>query len=229
MTIIGSMWAGAQTKPLENNEFYTSVGTLFPMNNKVDGDMLVGFHYGHYYSTGIGYRAGLQYTPTFAEIDNFIGIPVAFTYRTKSRSARMNIDSIAYGTMHTILRNDKEDFLSSAIEAIFLNLIDRFEFHAGLTPGYTAGKSTNIKHQYERDTWIEKKHGLSLSADAGFNINWRIWNFDLKAMSAVHYNLTNNFSYNKITTIDTVTGETSTNVQPIRVFFSVGAGLAYRF
>ena len=229
MAIIGSTSADAQTKTLENNEFIASAGTFFPMNNKVDGDVIVSFHYGHYYSSGIGYRAGLQYSPSVAEIDNFIGIPVAFTYRTKSRSAMMNLDSVAYGTMHNILRNDEGDVLSSVVEGVFLSLIDRFEFHAGLTPGYIAGKSTNIKHRYERDTWIEKKHGLSLTADAGFNINWRIWNFDLKAMAAAHYNLTNNFSYNKMTTIDSVTGETVTDVEPIRWFFSAGFGLAYRF
>ena len=36
---------------------------------------------------------------------------------------------------------------------------------------------------------------FTLSADAGFDVIFRFWRFDIKVMSAFHYNITNNYRY----------------------------------
>lgn len=36
---------------------------------------------------------------------------------------------------------------------------------------------------------------FTLSADAGFDVIFRFWRFDIKVMPAFHYNITNNYRY----------------------------------
>ena len=97
-----------------------------------------------------------------------------------------------------------------------------------MTPGFIAGssetpsKSSWRDSQHWEDTWVEKKHAFSLTLDAGMALNYSIWRFDLKLTPAFHYNLTNNYVHH------VSTGE-SDQTMPIRWFFSLNGGLAFRF
>lgn len=82
-----------------------------PMYKGVEADATVGFTYGQFYYNGLGFRAGFQYTPSVAEVDNAFGVPVAFAYRTGTRSRRARLES----------------GLSSAANSVFWDLYNDYD------------------------------------------------------------------------------------------------------
>ena len=220
-------------KPLENDEVFVTVGANVPMYKNIDGDVVVGLHYGHYYPNGIGFRTGFQYSPTVVDIDNSFSVPLAFTYRTGSRSTSQKLTSAAYGVARTHISDDND--LKYGVASFLMNLFDRLEFHAGLTPGYVAGKSRELYPSYHssmdywKKTWTEKPSSFALSVDAGFDVNFRIWRFDLKLMPAFHYNITNNYRYHIHEGVKNSNEVMRHTVKPIRWFFTFNGGLSFRF
>ena len=221
-------------KPLENDEIFAAVGANVPMYKNIEGDVVVGLHYGHYYPNGVGFRAGFQYTPTVVDIDNSFGMPMAITFRTGSRSRSQKLTSAANSVALTHIF-DGGQALKYEVVTFLMNLFDRLEFHAGLTPGYVAGKSReqfpsyHSSLDYWEKTWTEKPSSFALSADAGFDVNFRIWRFDIKLMPAFHYNITNNYRYHiqeGVRGSDEVIRHT---VKPIKWFFTFNGGLSFRF
>ena len=233
-TILSAIPLSAQ-KPLENDEIFATVGVHVPMYKNMESDMVIGLHYGHYYPNGVGYRAGFQYIPTVVEIDNSFSVPLAVTYRTGSRTASAKLNSAAHGIARTQVY-DGDNALKYGLVTVLMNLFDRIEFHAGLTPGYVAGKSRDMYPSYHNSgmgywekTWTEKPSSLSLSADAGLNICFRIWRFDLKLMPAFHYNITDNYRYHIQEGVRGSDGVLVTTIKPIKWFFTFNGGLAFRF
>ena len=222
-------------KALENDEIIATVGVNAPMYKNMESDVVVGLHYGHYYPNGVGFRAGFQYIPTVVEIDNSFSVPLAITYRTGSRSRYAKLTAAAHGVAGTQVY-DEEDVLKYGLVNFLMNLFDRLEFHAGLTPGYVAGKSRDMYPSYHNSgmgywekTWTEKPSSFSLSADAGLGISFRIWRFDLKLMPAFHYNITNNYRYHIQEGVRGSDEVIRTTVKPIKWFFTFNGGLAFRF
>ena len=222
-------------KPLENDEIFATVGVNVPMYKIMESDVVVGLHYGHYYPNGVGFRTGFQYIPTVVDIDNSISLPLAVTYRTVSRTTSAKLTSAAYGAART-QGYDGENAFKYGLVSFLMNLFDRLEFHVGLTPGYVAGKSREIYPSYHysglgywEKTWTEKPSSFSLSADAGFDISFRIWRFDLKLMPVFHYNITNNYIYHIQKGIRGSDEVIRTTVKPIKWFFTFNGGLAFRF
>jgi len=222
-------------KPLENDEILATVGVNAPMYKNMESDVVVGLHYGHYYPNGVGFRTGFQYIPTVVDIDNSFSLPLAVTYRTGSRTRSAKLNSAAHGIARMQVY-DEGDALKYGLVTFLMNLFDRLEFHAGLTPGYVAGKSREIYPSYHysglgywEKTWTEKPSSFSLSADAGFDISFRIWRFDLKLMPAFHYNITNNYRYHIQEGIRGSDEVIRTTVKPIKWFFTFNGGLAFRF
>ena len=222
-------------KALENDEIFATVGVNVPMYKNMESDVVVGLHYGHHYPNGVGFRTGFQYIPTVVEIDNSFSVPLAFTYRTASRSRSEKLTSAALGVARA-QGYEGESALKYSLATFLMNLFDRLEFHAGLTPGYVAGKSREIYPSYHssglgywKKTWTEKPSSFSLSADAGFDISFRIWRFDLKLMPAFHYNITNNYRYHIQEGARGSDEVIRTTVKPIKWFFTFNGGLAFRF
>ena len=222
-------------KPLENDEIFATVGVNVPMYKNMESDVVVGLHYGHYYPNGVGFRTGFQYIPTVVDIDNSFSLPLAVTYRTGSRTRSAKVNSAPHGIARTQVY-DEGDALKYGLATFLMILFDRIEFHAGLTPGYVAGKSREIYPSYHysglgywEKTWTEKPSSFSLSADAGFDISFRIWRFDLKLMPAFHYNITNNYRYHIQEGIRGSDEVIRTTVKPIKWFFTFNGGLAFRF
>lgn len=222
-------------KALENDEIIATVGVNVPMYKTMESDVIVGLHYGHYYPNGVGFRTGFQYIPTVVEIDNSFSVPLAVTYRTGSRSRSTKLTAAAHGVAGTQVY-EEEDILKYGLVNFLMNLFDRLEFHAGLTPGYVAGKSRDMYPSYHNSgmgywekTWTEKPSSFSLSADAGLGISFRIWRFDLKLMPAFHYNITNNYRYHIQEGVRGSDEVIRTTVRPIKWFFTFNGGLAFRF
>ena len=222
-------------KTLENDEIFATVGVNVPMYKNMESDVVVGLHYGHYYPNGVGFRTGFQYTPSVMDIDNSFGVPLAITFRTRSRTTSAKLNSAAHGIARTQVY-DEGDALKYGFATLLMNLFDRIELHAGLTPGYVAGKSREMYPTYHdsgmgywEKTWTEKPSSFSLSADAGLDISFRIWRFDLKLMPAFHYNITNNYRYHILEGVRRSDEVIRTTVKPIKWFFTFNGGLAFRF
>ncbi|MBO5635259.1 MAG: hypothetical protein J5907_07550 [Bacteroidales bacterium] len=100
----------------------------------------------------------------------------------------------------------------------------------GNSPVETASWGPSFSDQ--QNSWTKKNGDFLMTLDAGACANYRIWRFDLKLSPAVHYNITKNFIYHT----ETAHLEQGTDVvpvsvsdKPLRWFFSMTAGLSFRF
>ena len=241
-----SVCAFAQDKPrnIDNlsDDFGFYVGAYVPMYKGQEADVVYGLTYGHFNSSGLGFRTGLQFVSRVAEVDNAFGVPVAFSYRTPARSTngRVKRGAIAAGeTFGYEAIMGYSNPLRGALAAFVANLFSQAEFFAGVTPGLVFGESSNVETaywesgiSYQQNSWTEKKGDLLMTLDAGVCANYRIWRFDLKLSPAFHYNLTKNY-INHTETIHRENGtydvEVTTSEKPLRWFFSMTAGLSFRF
>ena len=218
-------------------------GIYAPMYKGQESDITLGFTYGHFNANGLGYKAGLQFTPSVAEIDNVLGVPVAIAYRTRSADSkgRLARGAIAAGeTFGYDVIMGYPDPLRGALASFIANLFSQFEFYAGMTPGYISGDSAPVSTSYTRygttrtedNSWTELNGHFSLTLDAGAYAHYRIWRFDLKLGPAFHYNLTRNYVFHTETNTFTDGSdivEWSSSEQALRWFFSLNAGLTFRF
>ena len=211
------------------------VGLNVPMSDKsmIGSDMMLGVSYGQFHYNGLGFRAGFQYAASTANINDVFGVPVAFAYRTKSKSAQERFETGAIGARdamvyrHPYGSGNARGFLGGFL----VNLFSDMEFFAGYIAGASerpGRTSWGTAMPYWEDTWVEKKNAFSLTLDAGMTLNYSIWRFDLKLTPAFHYNLTNNYLYH----VDS--GENGPEVlksttTPLRWFFTLNGGLAFRF
>jgi hypothetical protein len=211
----------------QSRDIGLQVGLNVPISDKsmIGSDVTLGVCYGQFHYNGLGFRAGFQYAASTASINDVFGVPVAFAYRTRSKSAQERFESGIIGAWNA----------GGFLAGFLVNLFSDMEFFAGMTPGYIAGASERpgrsswgTPRSYWEDTWVEKKNAFSLTLDAGMALNYSIWRFDLKLTPAFHYNLTNNYLYH----VDSggngpeVLKSTTT---PLRWFFTLGGGLAFRF
>ena len=241
-----SVCASAQngSRDLDNlsDDFGVYVGAYVPMYKGQGTDVVYGLTYGHFNSSGLGFRTGVQFVPRVAEVDNSFGIPVAFSYRTSARSTKGRVRSGAIAAGETFGYEAIMGYsnpLRGALAAFIANLFSQAEFFAGVTPGFVLGEDSNVETaywgsgtSYKQNSWTEKKGDFLMTLDAGACANYRIWRFDLKLSPAFHYNLTRNY-INHTETFQQKDGTDDVNVttsgQPLRWFFSMTAGLSFRF
>ena len=223
----------------QSKDIGLQVGINLPMSDKsmIGSDLMLGVSYGQFHYNGLGFRTGFQYAASTANINDVFGVPVAFAYRTRSKSAQERFETGASGVRDAVLYRYPygSGNAGGIIGAFLVNLFSDMEFFAGVTPGYIAGASERPKRTswgtsmpYWEDTWVEKKNAFSLDLDAGVTLNYSIWRFDLKLTPAFHYNLTNNYLYH----VDS--GENGPEVlksttTPLRWFFTLNGGLSFRF
>ena len=219
------------------------VGVHTPVGRRagVGGDITFGVGYGQFFRSGLGFRTGLQYSASVADINDVFGVPVAFAYRTRSRSAGERLEAGAAGAGSSLSDGGpyrrSGDVARGAIGGFLLGLFSDVEFFAGLTPGYVAGAS-GAPYRASRsganyswvDSWVEKRYGFSLTLDAGMCLNYSIWRFDLKVTPAFHFCPTDNYVYHadRLET-DGDALKVQGTATPLRWFFTFTAGLAYRF
>lgn len=213
-------------------------GMSVPMYKDMGSDAVLSVNYGHFSRNGLGFRIGVQWSPSVADIDNPIGVPVAFAYRTGGRSFRERLQSGAVGSVGAMAYespyHDAGDMARDMAGGFLVNLFSDMEFFIGVTPGYVSGSSSSHARgmwgdswQYWEETWTEKRSDFSISIDAGMCLNYSIWRFDIKLMPAFHYNLTSNYVYRRTSGEEgAVLSETE---MPLRWLFTLSGGLAYRF
>ncbi len=214
-----------------------TVGANVPMYKGVESDVILGVTYGHFHRNGLGFRTGFQYSPSVADVNDYLGVPVAFAYRTGSRSRQERFRSGVYGAAGTAYREGFDygtaPSAGTLIGAFLGNLFSDMEFTAGLTPGYIAGQSSTegtawyADGSWEKD-WMERANRFSLSLDAGVCWNYSIWRFDLKLMPSFHYNLTNNYIWHK-TAGNPSSEAIKSSSRPVRWFYTFAGGLTFRF
>lgn len=234
-----------KTKNLDNlpDDVGFYIGAYVPMYKGQEAEATYGLTYAHHNTSGLGFRTGLQFMSRVAEVDYAFGVPLAFSYRTPARSTKGRVRSGAIAAGETFGYEaimGYRDPLRGALAAFVANLFSQAEFFAGATPGLIFGESSNVETAYSRsgssiiqqDTWTERKGDFLMTLDAGACANYRIWRFDLKLSPAVHYNLTKNYihhaetGYQEDGTCDVLV---STSDKPLRWFFSMTAGLSFRF
>ena len=236
---IGALLALYANAFAQTRDIGLQVGLNLPMSDKsmVGSDLMMGVSYGQFHYNGLGFRTGFQYAASTANINDVFGVPVAFAYRTRSKSAQERFETGASGARDAVLYRHPYGSGNAAgfLGAFLVNLFSDVEFFAGVTPGYIAGASERPKRTsggtsmpYWEDIWVEKKNAFSLDLDAGVTLNYSIWRFDLKLTPAFHYNLTGNYLQH----VDS--GENGPEVlksttTPLRWFFTLGGGLAFRF
>ena len=161
-------------------------GVNVPMDRGVESDAVIAVNYGQFSHSGLGFRIGAQWSPSVADIDNSFGIPVAFAYRTRTRSTKGRLQSGVAGAMDSIdyesANSGGRDIAMSMASGFLMSLFSDMEFFAGLTPGYVAGSSSTPSksswgdyRQHHATTWTEKGSAFSLSIDAGMCLNYSIW------------------------------------------------------
>ena len=213
------------------------VGVNVPMTRKfgVGSDITFGVGYGQFFYNGLGFRTGIQYSASVAGIDDAFGIPLAFAYRTHSRSAGERLRAGAAGAGDVLSNGTYSGGSGTArgfLGGFLLNLFSDMEFFAGVTPGYVAGASGSPKRiswdsRYQEDIRVEKDSSFSLTLDAGLSLNYSIWRFDLKLIPAFHFSPTDNYIYHVTASDNGVKTKESTS--PLRWFFTLNGGLAFRF
>ena len=226
--------AAAQEKDIS-----LSAGVNVPIYKDIEGDAVINVSYGQFFRNGLGFRAGLQWNPSVVNVSNAFGTPVAFAYRTKTRTSRERIYAGVEGSADVISQGAVYDnecgTTGNVVSAFFMNLFSNMEFFVGFTPGYIQGSSSQeheaawgASWQYWEKSWTEKKSAFSFMLDAGMTLNYSIWRFDIKLTPAFHYGLTGNYLYH-VSTGEKDAGITTTDTIPIRWFFTFGGGLAFRF
>ena len=226
--------AAAQVKDIS-----LSAGVNVPIYKDLESDAVINVSYGQFFRNGLGFRAGLQWNPSVVNVSNAFGTPVAFAYRTKTRTSRERICAGVEGSADVISQGAVYDnecgTTGNVVSAFFMNLFSNMEFFVGFTPGYIQGSSSQeheavwgASWQYWEKSWTEKKSAFSFMLDAGMTLNYSIWRFDIKLTPAFHYGLTGNYLYH-VSTGEKDAGITTTDTIPIRWFYTFTGGLAFRF
>ena len=193
--------AAAQVKDIS-----LSAGVNVPIYKDLESDAVINVSYGQFFRNGLGFRAGLQWNPSVVNVSNAFGTPVAFAYRTKTRTSRERICAGVEGSADVISQGAVYDnecgTTGNVVSAFFMNLFSNMEFFVGFTPGYIQGSSSQeheavwgASWQYWEKSWTEKKSAFSFMLDAGMTLNYSIWRFDIKLTPAFHYGLTGNYLY----------------------------------
>lgn len=169
--------------------------------------------YGQFYSSGLGFRAGLQWTSSVATVEHAFGLPLSVVWRSPSRTPSERVYSGAAGAIRGYGYSSLDGAVGSLLAGFLMNLFSDIEFYGGVTPGWIAGtpapgSKTNVRTPF------------TLTLDAGMCINYSIWRFDIKLMPAFHFDPIGSL------TRSTGTGGAET---PMRWFFSFSGGLAFRF
>lgn len=203
-----------------------------PMYKEIESDMTIGLSYGQFYKNGLGFRTGIQWNPSVADVNSVYGLPIAISYRTRTKTPAERLYSGAMGAAGSLDQfggyPDSKDLARSVAGGFLANLFSDMEFFIGVTPGFISGTSSSVSRvtygNISQERWVEKKAPFSLLLDAGFCVNYGINRFDLKFMPAFHYNLLDSFVYHQSTGDSGVDRQSS-----LRWFFSMGFGIAYRF
>ncbi len=195
-----------------SREFSGGVGVRGCLERNVSygSSSLFWFNYSQFYNRHLGMRIGAEFMPDGLDSESYFGFPIAFSLRT---GMRQTSDAMLYGGVLALdlldtFVWDSDDLFVDMLAVFLLSMVNRAEFHIGLTPGYF------FDSDFLDDSNSSALKGLYCSADAGLNFSWRIWRFTLNAAPTIHYNLTGNYARTE---------------EPFRWMFSMNFGLGFLF
>ena len=225
------MLASAQeSRKSYDSEVSLAVGLYDPLVQNQGSDFLLTLSYGHFSYNGLGYIAGIQYIPSVVNVNDVLGFPIAFAFRTSDRNASERFESAADNAARSArMMGDNQEILKSAL----LGLFNQAQLSLGITPGYIIGDSSSVGwsrtgQMARKEFWTERKSPLYLSLDAGIAWNLSIWRFDLRIQPGIHYWLTDSLVTHSAV-VDEISGPLSEKTSPARWFFSFSGGLSFRF
>lgn len=221
----------------EHNDIGVVAGFNFPMYKDAGEGVVVGLTYSNWSSRGLEFKTGFQYISRTAYVDNTLGVPFWVAFRTKEKDTLNRFSDGAYSAAKSSTRfDDNSENLRYVILSFLVGLFSNAEFYAGLTPGYVIGNDsptrssiwTSNGRTHWENSWTEVKNRFSATLDAGMNLNYRIWRFNLKIMPTFHYNVLDNFVIHKSQGCSNE-GETLRTTQHVRWLFSISGGLTFNF
>ncbi len=227
--------AFAQKVHSDNQDIRFTAGVRIPIEktSAMESEVMT-LTYGRYFHNGLGFRTGVQWMFENYSIDDYLGVPLLFSWRSGKRtfkeSVKQGVDNAAWGAYHDKAYYNSDPDVQSALGSFFLGLFNRVEFFAGLTPGYIFGHGEEY-HGESREEWYMRLNSrFSLSADAGLGLSFRIWRFELSAIPSVHYFITDNYRDMYITRY-THDGSTDvfTSAEAKSWQFSIQGGLSFTF
>ena len=240
LCIWGSTVVYAQENRQYNQEIRFGAGVRGQIGKSSDwgSSETLNLTYAHYNLHGVGIRTGVEFMPQNMHVDYYIGVPVAFSFRTRPYSFResvaIGVESAAYGAVRDAY-SGYGPTAGTIVGDFLLGLFNRMELFAGLTPGYIAGTNDprHLSYSVDRVTerTMEVRNRFSITADAGLSMSLRIWRFNLGFVPALHYYLTNNYvDLRKTAPAVSDSGVLSARTEtPVRFQFSILGALGFSF
>ncbi len=217
----------AQEQNPRNQEISISTGYLTPFDKAFSGDITFNVSYNKYFTSGLGIRTGLQYTPTIAKLDHTFGVPLAVSYRWNKRGNLMED-----GFRNAKISGETGGSLKNGIFNFLLGLNRGTEFHLGLTPGYVAASKSGLHAstdgQIKTERYTENGSPFFLSLDGGIAFHYPIGRVNLNLNPAFHYVLTDTYKVRTVTT-DMVSGQAETRDRYVRWLFGISGGISFSF
>ena len=238
MSAVISLTAGvasAQKVHSGNQDIRFSAGVRIPIENTsaMESEVMT-LTYGRYFHKGLGFRTGVQWMFENYDINDYLGVPLYFSWcsdkRTFKESVKQGVENAAWGAYHDKAYYNSDPDVQSALGSFILGLFNRFEFFAGLTPGYVFGHREDFHGDSREVSYMRLNTRFSLSADAGLGLSFRIWRFELSAIPSVHYFITDNYRdmyvrrYTHDGSTDVFTSDKAKSWQ-----FSIQGGLSFTF
>jgi hypothetical protein len=185
----------------EVNVDYGAFGPLTPNYYDVNMGKTFNIQGAYYLYKHVGIRSGINITKDLSGVDNYVSVPVYFSYRTDlSRGRMFNTESCS-------------DFLFSLILIIFPSNI---EFNVGPSMGYFQGFDN-----YTVTDGYKLNNNFALSLDAGLKAKLYVWRLALVGSVSVGYMPTQNLIYQS-------TDKEKNGYRP-RTYGSATIGLAFNF
>lgn len=225
----------AQKVHSDNQDIRFSAGVRIPIENtSATESEVMTLTYGRYFYNGMGFRTGVQWMFENYDINDYLGVPLYFSWRSGKRtfkeSVKQGVDNAAWGAYHDKAYYNSNPDVQSAVGSFLLGLFNKFEFFAGLTPGYIFGHKEKSHGDTREESYMRLNTRFSLSADAGLGLSFRIWRFELSAIPSVHYFITDNYRdmyitrYTQAGGTDVYTSDKAKSWQ-----FSIQGGLSFTF
>jgi len=182
--LLGNIDVVAQTM---NPEFYhgdieAGIGIQGVPNSNNGVDLRLDLSYGCFFNNGIGFRAGMTYTPRMLDYGKAMGFPISFAWRTFQLDRSYSVDTIDYSNYNPdyMLHQDYSQYvveqLAMGLAGFLTQIASNIEIDAGVTPGYLKGRNAE---------------SFYLTGDIGLRTSWRVWRFNFSVNPAMHYLLTN--------------------------------------
>lgn len=234
ISLMGSA-AFAQKVHPDNQDIRFSVGVRLPLeSSQADDEVVMSLTYGRFFDNGLGFRTGAQWMFKNYEVDEYLGIPLYLAWRSGKRtfkeSVRQGVENVAWGTYHNKYYWGSDPDAGTIFGQFLSGLFNRIEFFGGLTPGYIFGAKRSPRGDSREESYMTINNRVSLTADAGLGVSFRIWRFELSVIPSVHYFITDNYREVNIRR-DTHDGSTDvfTSDKARSWQFSIQGGLSFTF